>query len=418
MAGPLVMRSGAPSSAATIIARVVLPSPGGPDSSTWSGGRPRAAWRASSTIESCSRTLPGRRTPSSVAWGAGPPRTRRPRRRPASTASAASRRVGVAVDCDPSSRGSCGRSAAQRPARSRTGDVRPSAASASGATAVDRVVGLAADQPRPDERLAQLVLATRAGAGRSDGAGGGAHGRPPSRSLSSRTMRCGALLADAGHLGQRRRGLRWRPRGARVGRCTASTAWASRGPTPAAVCSASKTSRSSSSTKPYRVSSSSRTTSAVDSAAELPRRAGRRAWPGCTAAASPTPPTSMTAASGPTAATVPQTLAIIGRASRTRPACGLPRAASSAGRAAPQMADRQGERVGGVGRRRARASSRSSRVTIVVDLRLVGAAAAGDGGLDLARGVQRDRQPAASAQQRSRRRRPGPCPSRCGRWPG
>ena len=46
---------GAPSSAAMIIASVVLPSPGGPDSSTWSGAcpRPRAA---SSTSESWSRT--------------------------------------------------------------------------------------------------------------------------------------------------------------------------------------------------------------------------------------------------------------------------------------------------------------------------------------------------------------------------
>ena len=34
MAGPLLIRSGAPSSAAMIIAIVVLPSPGGPDSST------------------------------------------------------------------------------------------------------------------------------------------------------------------------------------------------------------------------------------------------------------------------------------------------------------------------------------------------------------------------------------------------
>src|SRR5262245_1808402 len=55
MAGPLVIRIGAPSSTAMIIARVVLPSPGGPDSSTWSGGRPRlsAACRISA---SCSLT--------------------------------------------------------------------------------------------------------------------------------------------------------------------------------------------------------------------------------------------------------------------------------------------------------------------------------------------------------------------------
>ena len=45
MAGPLVMRSGAPSSAAMIIAIVVLPRPGGPESRMWSGGR-AAAHRA------------------------------------------------------------------------------------------------------------------------------------------------------------------------------------------------------------------------------------------------------------------------------------------------------------------------------------------------------------------------------------
>ena len=45
MAGPLVIRSGAPSSAAMIIANVVLPRPGGPDSSTWSGA-PAAPQRA------------------------------------------------------------------------------------------------------------------------------------------------------------------------------------------------------------------------------------------------------------------------------------------------------------------------------------------------------------------------------------
>src|SRR4051812_20371806 len=55
MAGPLVMRSGAPSSAATIIAMVVLPRPGGPDSRMWSGGRPRCR-APSRTSESCSRT--------------------------------------------------------------------------------------------------------------------------------------------------------------------------------------------------------------------------------------------------------------------------------------------------------------------------------------------------------------------------
>ena len=55
IAGPLVIRSGAPSSAAMIIAIVVLPRPGGPDSSTWSGGRPRRSALCSSRV-SCSRT--------------------------------------------------------------------------------------------------------------------------------------------------------------------------------------------------------------------------------------------------------------------------------------------------------------------------------------------------------------------------
>lgn len=41
MAGPEVIRIGAFSSAAMIIDRVVLPSPGGPLSRTWSGALPR-----------------------------------------------------------------------------------------------------------------------------------------------------------------------------------------------------------------------------------------------------------------------------------------------------------------------------------------------------------------------------------------
>src|SRR6266568_4803572 len=56
IAGPLLIRSGAPSSAAMIIAIVVLPSPGGPDSSTWSGALPRRS-APSSTSVSCSRSL-------------------------------------------------------------------------------------------------------------------------------------------------------------------------------------------------------------------------------------------------------------------------------------------------------------------------------------------------------------------------
>src|SRR6266508_4229428 len=53
-AGPEVMRKPTSSSTATIAARLVLPSPGGPGNSRWSGGSPRL--RAdSSTTPSCSR---------------------------------------------------------------------------------------------------------------------------------------------------------------------------------------------------------------------------------------------------------------------------------------------------------------------------------------------------------------------------
>jgi len=75
MAGPLDMRSGRPLSCATIIARVVLPSPGGPASRMWSGVRFCIA-AASSSNCSCPRTFAcptnsasdrGRRAPSKAS---------------------------------------------------------------------------------------------------------------------------------------------------------------------------------------------------------------------------------------------------------------------------------------------------------------------------------------------------------------
>src|SRR3712207_2655972 len=56
IAGPLVIFTDVPSSEPMINARLVLPSPGGPDSSTWSGGRPRRL-APSSTRSSCRATL-------------------------------------------------------------------------------------------------------------------------------------------------------------------------------------------------------------------------------------------------------------------------------------------------------------------------------------------------------------------------
>ena len=51
---------------------------------------------------------------------------------------------------------------------------------------------------------------------------------------------------------------------------------ASRGPTPLAVCSSSKTFRSSSVAKPYKVSASSRTVSEVATLARVPSRSPAR----------------------------------------------------------------------------------------------------------------------------------------------
>ena len=81
---------------------------------------------------------------------------------------------------------------------------------------------------------------------------------------------------------------------------------ASRGPTPLAVCSSSKTFRSSSEPKPYRVSESSLTTSDVATWAGSPGLSVASV-PGVHCTRIPTPPTSMTAPSGATPATVPRT---------------------------------------------------------------------------------------------------------------
>src|SRR6476620_4743421 len=85
MAGPLLIRSGTFISAAMIMDSVVLPRPGGPESSTWSALRPRIR-EASRTRESCLRTrcwptkscrFLGRRAASMArSSGSSPPPTR------------------------------------------------------------------------------------------------------------------------------------------------------------------------------------------------------------------------------------------------------------------------------------------------------------------------------------------------------
>src|SRR5207248_2194245 len=159
---------------------------------------------------------------------------------------------------------------------------------------------------------------------------------------------------------------------------------ASFGPTPLAVWSSSNRARSSSSAKPYRVRESSRTTRLVASRAGSPTRS-RANVAGEQETASPTPPTSTTAPSGPTAATVPRTLAIID----------VPPIASAGGpgqrgrdpgrrATAPHLADREGERVRGVGRPGC-VGQLQQPGDHRADLRLARAARAGDRRLHLAR---------------------------------
>ena len=73
IAGPLVIRSGTPSSAATIIASVVLPRPGGPASRTWSGVEPRPL-AAERPGRAARVRAAGRRTRRASGGAAPPPR--------------------------------------------------------------------------------------------------------------------------------------------------------------------------------------------------------------------------------------------------------------------------------------------------------------------------------------------------------
>ena len=230
----------------------------------------------------------------------------------------------------------------------------------------------------------------------------------PSRSLSSSDDALGALAADARHLGERlevgggdgARAARW----ASGRRAWPAPAWGRRRWPSGAARRRSARRRSA---KPKRVSDSSRTTSEVASRASSPTLSVARVAGVQCSERSPTPPTSITAPSGAIAVTCPATDAITsaivrpcrrpwGRPGlpwpwpRPRPACAGPRRAT------------RGRWPGRARRRRRRAwacaSSRSSRVTMAATAVLSARAAAGDGGLDLGRGVQA--RPAARAGPR------------------
>ena len=297
MAGPLVSRSGAPISAAMIIASVVLPSPGGPDSSTWSGARPRRR-AASSTRPSCSRTRSWPMTSSRLRGPQrrldAPARRRRPRRRPAT---AGSRRR---PSRPPSSCGLVARSRlAQRPqgGAQQRGDVgrHRSTGVRVGRDRVDGLVGLLgrpaqADQARRAPGRARRPRRHAPRAGRR---------RPPTgapiRSLSSSTIRCAPFWPMPGHLGQRRDVL-GRDRAAQlVGAVHRQHRLRQLGPDAAGGLQqledgAARRRRA----KPNSVSESSRTTMLVGSVAGSPIRSVARVRGRALTSSRPTPPTSTT----------------------------------------------------------------------------------------------------------------------------
>ena len=244
----------------------------------------------------------------------------------------------------------------------------------------------------PDQRLADLVLPARRPGTPAGAVARRPTGADPVAQLQHQPL--GALLADARHPGQRGDvAVGDRPahhvgrvhREHRLGQPRARPRWRS--------AAARRAARSSSSAKPYRVSESSRTIRLVASRASLRRPAGRPACPARTSTARPTPPTSTTAPSGddrgdPAAHTGDHRGSSPARPAR-RPS--RPRILAL-GAAAPDVADRQRQRVGGVGRAGRRVQPQQPGHHRG-HLRLVGLAGAGDGRLDLARRVGLHRQP-------------------------
>ena len=406
-----------------IIASVVLPSPGGPESSTWSGGAAAARGRPRAPAPSCSRTrcwptnssrLRGRSaastarsSPSAAASTSAPARSTyavlRPRRSSADS-SPAHALLSVA------------QGGAQQPGARRA----PRPSSASGATASTASSASLADQPSPTSAGVHLVApGVAAGGGRAAAGPPAPTGRAePVLELEDDPLRRPSGRCRGPWSASRR--PRRRPRGAASsGACTASIAWASLGPTPLAVCSSSKHGLLVVVERSRRGSASPRGRPCWSAAWPARRRA---AWRGCRActctlqadAADLDARRWSSVDGGDRAADEGDHRALLpaGRVRRRPPRrCGPGRRRARCGRWPARARRRRRPACGG-------ASSRSSRVTIAADLGLVGPAAAGDGGLDLARacagrpGGRAGRPPAA------RRRWPARCPSPCGRCAG
>src|SRR3954464_15747701 len=200
MAGPLVTRSGVDISWAMIIARVVLPRPGGPDSNTWSEARPRRR-AASRTSPSCSRTrtwpitssrVRGRSPASTARSSPSASAVVREAREASSWASSSSRgdigsRPAQAAERGPQEGGDVGRAVGGRAGRDLVGD------------GLDGPVGVLGPPAEPDQALLHLVTPRL----RDRRAWGGARGRrrpDPVLELEDDPLR--PLLTDAGDRGQ------------------------------------------------------------------------------------------------------------------------------------------------------------------------------------------------------------------------
>ena len=203
------------------------------------------------------------------------------------------------------------------------------------------------------------------------------------------------------------------------GVCTASTAWASRGPDPAGGLQQLEQLLLvvvGEAVQGERVLPDHQ---AGGQPGRLRRPAARRGCPARSAPPGPTPPTSITAPSG----------ADRGHPSRARSRSSplLRRSCAAAAAGLGQLRARVPPRqtwqmasasASAASAGRGGAASRSSRVTMAVDLRLVGLAGAGHRRLHLARRVRLHRQPGPRRRPARRPRWPARCPSRCGRCAG
>ena len=228
-----------------IIASVVLPSPGGPDSSTWSGAAPRAVGGLQdqpelladprladelSQVLGTQRRLDGavvdlqRRVDEVIGVG----HRREPQRRGRLRSSPQPRERPIELQRRPKQDGDIGLGGGLAELLGH-GD--------------QRCVGVPHAPAEPDQGGMDLGLPATGGS--AGGGAGPAASAPmpgqPSLSLSSRTMRW-APFGRCRAPGSARRGPRSpRSGAARPGVSAASIAWASRGPTPLTVCTSSKT---------------------------------------------------------------------------------------------------------------------------------------------------------------------------------